>query len=120
MNAARIFFASFKKPGQVSVVSSFLRFTFTAVQAETLLQVSAVISIYLLAVPRGSFVTASYAYSPLLADYFNSSEPLENLAGIQHELYVTSPLLLLVCVIGLLVALIGAALLVSTKVLNSK
>jgi hypothetical protein len=88
--------------------------------AETVLQVLASWSIFLLAVPQGQFATTKFEYAATCANFQAPGGSTENLASIQYELYVASPLLMIVCVVGLLVALIGAALLVSTKVLNSK
>jgi len=88
--------------------------------AETVYQTAAAFSIFTLSIPYGNFNTIRYASHNISENYVSSASGLENLAAIQHELYVKSPMLVLVCVVGLLVALIGAALLVSTKILNQK
>jgi hypothetical protein len=91
----------------------------SSANAEILVQLAGSWSVFLLALPQGRF-NPEVQYTPLTAAQGTTAGALENLAAIQHELYIASPLLMLVCVVGLLVALIGAALLVSTKVLNSK
>jgi len=77
-----------------------------------LVQISSTLSIFLLAAPSGYPGVAKNNYSShVVGEIF--SESLENLAAIQHQLYVVSPLLMIVSVTGLLVALIGAPLFVS-------
>jgi len=88
--------------------------------AETLYQAAAAFSTFTLSIPYGSFNTMKYTADAVLSKNSAGASGLENLAAIQYELYVKSPILVLVCVVGLLVALIGAALLVSTKILNQK
>lgn len=87
---------------------------------ETLYQAAAAFSTFTLSIPYGNFNTMKYTADTIFGGHDVGISGLENLAAIQHELYVKSPILVLVCVIGLLVALIGAALLVSTKILNQK
>lgn len=77
-------------------------------------------STFLLALPFGNFNTKNFNFSSILQSHLLSCNNLEGLAYIQYELYVKSPILIIVCVTGLLVALIGAALLVSVKILNSR
>lgn len=88
--------------------------------AETIYQAVASFSTFTLSIPYGNFNTTRYAPDNIVENYVSGASGLENLAAVQHELYVKFPMLVLVCVVGLLVALIGAALLVSTKILNQK
>ena len=87
-------------------------FSFSSVNAELAAQMSMTLSIFLLAAPAGYPGTINKIYSShAVGDVI--SESLENLAAIQHQLYVVSPLFMIVSVTGLLVALIGAPLFVS-------
>jgi hypothetical protein len=92
----------------------------TTYVVETLYQAAAAFSTFTLSIPYGNFNTMKCTFDTIFGSPDAELSGLENLAAIQHELYVKSPILVLVCVIGLLVALIGAALLVSTKILNQK
>ena len=87
-------------------------FKISGAYVEMLAQLFTTLSIFLIAAPAGypGVVLTSYT-SLVVGDIF--SESLENLAAIQHQLYVVSPMLMIVSVTGLLVALIGAPLFVS-------
>ncbi len=95
-----------------STLLAFVNFTklrFSAVYAEIAAQVTTTMSLFLLAAPSGHpQVTAGFYSSPTTV-----MSSLENLAAIQYNLYVASPLFMIVSVTGLLVALIGAPLFVS-------
>jgi len=75
-------------------------------------QIAGSLSLFLLAAPAGYPSSANNNYSFHAASEF-FPESLENLAAIQHHLYVVSPMLMVVSVTGLLVALVGAPLFVS-------
>ena len=87
-------------------------FKFSAAYAEMFAQLTTTLSVFLLGAPFGYPGVAASGYSShIVGEVF--SESLENLAAIQHQLYVISPMLMIVSVTGLLVALIGAPLFVS-------
>jgi hypothetical protein len=88
------------------------RLSIPAQTVETATQAVSSMSVFLLALPWGNPGVANHTFS-MQALSAQMGSQLENLAAIQHELYVVSPLLMLVSVTGLLVALIGAPLFVA-------
>ena len=76
---------------------------------ELVVQTLLYVSVFMLAVPLNS----TKSINSLLN--FTTATELDNLAAIQHGLYVSNPVLLFVSVVGLLVALIGAATIVKQK-----
>jgi uncharacterized membrane protein len=85
----------------------------SAVYIECGAQFFATFSIFFIAVPRG---IPRYASSISYNTYFTemlAANITENLAAIQHGLYIGQPLLIIVSITGLLVALIGAPFFVS-------
>lgn len=93
----------------VNALTRFACMIFTAVRRlhilfiEVIIQFSTAMSVFFLAVPTPvnftQFITVDLV----------SSTGVENLKAIQQELYISSPLLMLLSVISLLVALIGVA-----------
>jgi hypothetical protein len=80
---------------------------------EIIAQIVTTFSVFFIAIPAGlTGACTAFAYSAYLIDA-GSSNFVENLAAVQHGLYVGQPLLLLVSITGLLVALIGAPFFVS-------
>lgn len=87
-------------------------FKISSAYVEMLAQLFTTLSIFLIAAPAGYPGVVLTSYTSLVVGDI-CSESLENLAAIQHQLYVVSPMLMIVSVTGLLVALIGAPLFVS-------
>ena len=71
-------------------------------------------SIFLIAVPSGTPGYAStVSYNTYFTEALVSNNLVENLAAIQHGLYIGEPLVTIVSITGLLVALIGAPFFIS-------